>query len=60
MSRHCRQSCRPVFAPPTRPNNQSYSIIVVKDRKLMKSVCGYQGGCMLVYCADYTRMKGQR
>jgi nitroreductase len=38
-------------------NNQSYSIIVVKDRKMMKSVCGYQGGCVLVFCADYNRMK---
>jgi nitroreductase len=38
-------------------NNQSYAIIVVKDRPMMKKVCGYQGGCLLVYCADYNRMK---
>ncbi len=38
-------------------NNQSYSIIVIKNRPLMKPVCGYQGSCVLVYCADYTRMK---
>ncbi len=38
-------------------NNQSYAIIVVKDRDLMKNVCGYRGGCLLVYCADYNRMK---
>jgi nitroreductase len=38
-------------------NNQSYSIIVVKDRKTMKDVCGYQGGCLLLYCADYNRLK---
>ncbi len=38
-------------------NNQSYSIIVIKNRPMMKSVCGYQGGCLLLYCADYTRMK---
>ena len=38
-------------------NNQSYSILVVKDRALMKQVCGYAGSCLLVYCADYTRMK---
>jgi nitroreductase len=38
-------------------NNQSYSIIVLKDRKMMRSVCGYQGGCTLVYCADHSRMK---
>ena len=24
---------------------------------MMKSVCGYQGGCLLLYCADYTRLK---
>jgi nitroreductase len=38
-------------------NNQSYSIIVVKDRPMMKDLCGYQGSCLLLYCADYSRMK---
>ena len=38
-------------------NNQSYSIIVVKDRAAMKDICGYAGSCLLIYCADYTRMK---
>jgi len=38
-------------------NNQSYSIIVIKNRQMMKSVCGYQGGCVLLYCADYTRLE---
>jgi len=38
-------------------NNQSYAIIVVKDRKLMADLCGYHGGCLLLYCADYNRMK---
>jgi len=38
-------------------NNQSYSIIVVKDRPMMKDLCGYQGGCLLLFCADYNRMK---
>jgi nitroreductase len=38
-------------------NNQSYSIIVVKDRKRMSDVCGYQGGCLLVYCADFNRIQ---
>ena len=38
-------------------NNQSYSIIVVKDSKMMKDLCGYQGSCLLLYCADYNRMK---
>jgi len=38
-------------------NMQSYSIIVVKNRDLMKQVCTYQGGCMLLYCVDYNRLK---
>jgi nitroreductase len=38
-------------------NMQNYSIVVVKDRQMMKQVCTYQGGCLLVYCVDYNRMK---
>jgi nitroreductase len=38
-------------------NMQNYSIVVVKDREKMKQVCTYQGGCLLVYCVDYNRMK---
>ncbi len=38
-------------------NMQSYSIVVVKDRKTMGDVCGYRGGCMLLYCVDYNRLK---
>ncbi len=38
-------------------NSQSYSIIVIEDRTTMKAVCGYQGSCMFLYCADYNRMK---
>jgi nitroreductase len=38
-------------------NTQSYSIVVVKDRTLMKQVCTYQGGCMLLYCVDFNRLK---
>ena len=37
-------------------NIQTYSIIVVKDRQKMQNVCGYQGGCMLVFCADHNRI----
>jgi len=33
-------------------NMQSYSIVVVKDRAMMKQVCTYQGSCMLLYCVD--------
>lgn len=36
---------------------QSYSIIVIRDRNKMKQVCGYQGSCMLLYCADFNRLK---
>jgi nitroreductase len=38
-------------------NSQSYSIIVVKDRKMMKDLCGYRGSCLLLYCADFNREK---
>jgi nitroreductase len=38
-------------------NTQSYSIVVVKDRALMRQVCTYQGSCMLLYCVDFNRLK---
>jgi len=38
-------------------NIQSYSIVVVKDRKKMKEICTYQGSCMLLYCVDYNLLK---
>ncbi|MGA3284855.1 MAG: nitroreductase family protein [Verrucomicrobiota bacterium] len=38
-------------------NMQNYSIVVVKDRELMKQVCTYRGSCLLLYCVDYNRMK---
>jgi nitroreductase len=38
-------------------NNQSYSIIVIKDRKMMGDICGYRGSCLLLYCADYNRLE---
>jgi nitroreductase len=38
-------------------NMQTYSIVVVKDREKMKQVCQYQGGCLLLYCVDYNRIK---
>lgn len=37
-------------------NRQSYSIIVVKDRKLMGKLCGYRGSRALIFCVDYTRI----
>ena len=38
-------------------NMQTYSVIVVKDRKVMRDVCGYQASCMLLFCVDYNRIK---
>jgi nitroreductase len=38
-------------------NMQSYSIVVVKNKALMKQVCTYRGGCMLLYCVDFNRLK---
>lgn len=38
-------------------NMQSYSIVVVKDRRRMKDLCGYAGSCLLLYCADYNRLR---
>ena len=38
-------------------NMQTYSVIVVKDRKVMGDVCGYQGSCLLLFCVDYNRIK---
>jgi nitroreductase len=37
-------------------NMQTYSIIVVKDRGKMQSLCGYQGSALLVFCADHNRI----
>jgi len=38
-------------------NMQTYSIVVVKNRQKMQQVCQYQGGCLLMYCVDYNRIK---
>ena len=38
-------------------NMQSYSIVVVKDRQTMGDLCGYRGGCLLLYCVDFNRLK---
>lgn len=35
---------------------QSYSIIVVKDRNLMKELSGFPGSKALVFCVDYNRI----
>jgi nitroreductase len=35
---------------------QSYSIIVLDDKKQMKELFSYQGSRALIYCVDYTRI----
>jgi nitroreductase len=35
---------------------QSYSIIVVEERELIKKLCGYEGSKGLVFCVDYARI----
>ena len=35
---------------------QSYSIIVVEDRDVMKQLCGYAGSKLLLFCVDYNRL----
>jgi nitroreductase len=35
---------------------QSYSIIVIEDREVMKKLCGYAGSKALLFCADYNRI----
>ena len=35
---------------------QSYSVIVVEDRKKQEELTGYVGSATLIYCVDYTRI----
>jgi len=35
---------------------QSYSIIVVEDRELMRKLCGFKGSKALAFCIDYNRI----
>jgi len=35
---------------------QSYSIIVIEDKSIMKKLCGYFGSKLLLFCVDYTRI----
>jgi nitroreductase len=37
-------------------NRQSYSIVVLDDREVMRSLCGYAGSRALLFCVDYTRL----
>lgn len=35
---------------------QSYSMIIVEDKKIMKELTGYTGNKAIVFCVDYNRM----
>ena len=35
---------------------QSYAIVVVEDREMMKKLCGYAGSKALLFCVDYNRI----
>lgn len=37
-------------------NTQSYAIVVSRDPDKIQKLTGYRAGCLLLYCADYTRM----
>lgn len=43
----------------TASNRQSYSIIVLSDRQVMREVCGYAGSRALLFCADTNRLNAQ-
>lgn len=35
---------------------QSYSLVVVEDRQVIRQLCGYNGAVGIVYCVDYNRI----
>ncbi|HLO60779.1 MAG TPA: hypothetical protein VK179_18655 [Bacteroidales bacterium] len=37
-------------------NMQTYSVVIVRDRKLMSDICGYSGSCLMLFNVDYTRL----
>ncbi len=37
-------------------NAQTYSIVVSRDAAKIQKLTGYRGTCLLLYCADYTRL----
>ena len=43
----------------TASNRQSYSIIVLSDRKIIREVCGYSGSRALLFCVDTNRINAQ-
>jgi nitroreductase len=37
-------------------NMQTYSIILIRDKELMREVCGYVGSCLMLFNVDYNRL----
>jgi nitroreductase len=37
-------------------NTQTYSIVVSRDAEKIRKLTTYQAGCLLLYCADHTRL----
>jgi|WetSurMetagenome_2_1015567.scaffolds.fasta_scaffold17741_2 nitroreductase len=37
-------------------NMQTYSVVIIKDQKLMRDICGYQGSYMMLFNVDYNRL----
>ncbi len=40
----------------TASSRQSYSLVVVEDSQIIRSLCGYNGSAAIVYCVDYNRL----
>ncbi len=37
-------------------NMQTYSVVIMRNREMMQKLCGYQGSCLMLFCADYNRL----
>jgi FMN reductase [NAD(P)H] len=40
----------------TASSRQSYSMIAVEDRQMIRQLCGYNGTAGIVYCVDFNRL----
>jgi nitroreductase len=40
----------------TASSRQSYSLVVVEDRQMIRQLCGYTGAAGIAYCVDYNRL----
>ncbi|MBA4383157.1 MAG: nitroreductase [Anaerolinea sp.] len=48
--------CEAILHTSNASARQSYSIIMLSDRKQMQDLFGYQGSRALIFCVDYTRL----